>query len=101
MISADGNALTFNESDITGTGSTCSTNRGSVNNSQGNQTLYRVSSVYITGGFCNDGAKVYWRAKPVSLGSVPPLQLIRLYLYNLLFIASKLYQRLTNSEYYG
>lgn len=33
MISADGNALTFNESDITGTGSTCSTNRGSVNNS--------------------------------------------------------------------
>ncbi|KAA6313149.1 MAG: hypothetical protein EZS28_055805, partial [Streblomastix strix] len=31
-----------------------------------------VNSVGTEGGFYSDGSKVYWRAKPVTLGSVPP-----------------------------
>ncbi|KAA6371967.1 MAG: hypothetical protein EZS28_032507 [Streblomastix strix] len=71
-ISADGNTLTFNGSVIAGTGATNGATNGSVNYSAGNPILWGVNSVGTEGGFYSDGAKVYWRAKPVTLGSVPP-----------------------------
>ncbi|KAA6384672.1 MAG: hypothetical protein EZS28_019801 [Streblomastix strix] len=71
-ISADGNTLSFNGSVIAGTGTTGSDSNGSVNYSAGNPILWGVNSVGTEGGFYSDGAKVYWRAKPVTLGSVPP-----------------------------
>ncbi|KAA6397821.1 MAG: hypothetical protein EZS28_006654 [Streblomastix strix] len=71
-ISADGYTLTFNGSVIAGTGATNGATNGSVNYSAGNPILWGVNSVGTEGGFYSDGAKVYWRAKPVTLGSVPP-----------------------------
>ncbi|KAA6381608.1 MAG: hypothetical protein EZS28_022865, partial [Streblomastix strix] len=44
---------------------------GSVNYSAGNPILWGVISVGAEGGFYSDGANVYWRAKPITLGSVP------------------------------
>ncbi|KAA6386511.1 MAG: hypothetical protein EZS28_017963 [Streblomastix strix] len=57
MISADGNTLPFNGSVIAGTGASNGAANGSVN---------------YSAGFQSDGPKVYWRAKPVTLGVVPP-----------------------------
>ncbi|KAA6371124.1 MAG: hypothetical protein EZS28_033349 [Streblomastix strix] len=72
MISADGNTLTFNGSVIAGTGATSGASNGSVNYSAGNPILWGVNSVDTNGGFYSDGPKVYWRAKPVTLGAVLP-----------------------------
>ncbi|KAA6372859.1 MAG: hypothetical protein EZS28_031616 [Streblomastix strix] len=72
LISADGNTLSFNGSVIAGTGATTGASNGSVNYSAGNPILWGVYSVDINGGFYSDGPKIYWRAKPVTLGSVPP-----------------------------
>ncbi|KAA6314377.1 MAG: hypothetical protein EZS28_055595, partial [Streblomastix strix] len=71
-ISADGNTLTFNGSVIAGTGATTGATNGSVNYSAGNPILWGVNSVGTEGGFYSDGPKIYWRAKPVTLGAVPP-----------------------------
>ncbi|KAA6361987.1 MAG: hypothetical protein EZS28_042487 [Streblomastix strix] len=72
QISADGNTLTFNGSVIAGTGATNGATNGSVNYSAGNPILRGVNCTGTEGGFYSDGAKVYWRAKSVTLGSVPP-----------------------------
>ncbi|KAA6381043.1 MAG: hypothetical protein EZS28_023428 [Streblomastix strix] len=72
MISADGNTLTFNGSVIAGTGATNGASNGSVNYSAGNPILWGLNSVDTNGGFYSDGPKIYWRAKPVTLGAVPP-----------------------------
>ncbi|KAA6361684.1 MAG: hypothetical protein EZS28_042789 [Streblomastix strix] len=72
MISADGNTLSFNGSVIAGTGTTNGATNGSVNYSAGNPILWGVNSVDTNGGFYSDGPKVYWRAKPITLGAVPP-----------------------------
>ncbi|KAA6357916.1 MAG: hypothetical protein EZS28_046557 [Streblomastix strix] len=72
MISADGNTLTFNGSVIAGTGASTGASNGSVNYSAGNPILWGLNSVDTNGGFYSDGPKVYWRAKPVTLGAVPP-----------------------------
>ncbi|KAA6392697.1 MAG: hypothetical protein EZS28_011775 [Streblomastix strix] len=72
VISVDGNTLTFNGSVIAGTGASTGASNGSVNYSADNPILWGVNSVGTEGGFYSDGAKVYWRAKPVTLGVVPP-----------------------------
>ncbi|KAA6399282.1 MAG: hypothetical protein EZS28_005190 [Streblomastix strix] len=72
VISADGQTLSFNGSVIAGTGATNGATNGSVNYSAGNLILWGVNSVGTEGGFYSDGAKVYWRAKPITLGAVPP-----------------------------
>ncbi|KAA6366456.1 MAG: hypothetical protein EZS28_038017 [Streblomastix strix] len=72
MISADGNTLSFNGSVIAGAGATNGASNGSVNYSAGNPILWGVNSVGNEGGFYSDGPKIYWRAKPVTLGAVPP-----------------------------
>ncbi|KAA6337301.1 MAG: hypothetical protein EZS28_052800 [Streblomastix strix] len=72
IISADGNTLSFNGSVIAGTGATSGASNGSVNYSAGNPILWGVNSVDTNEGFYSDGPKVYWRAKPVTLGAVPP-----------------------------
>ncbi|KAA6401276.1 MAG: hypothetical protein EZS28_003193 [Streblomastix strix] len=79
QISADGNTLTFNGSVIAGTGATNGATMsqtppaaGSVNYSAGNPILWGVNSIGTEGGFYSDGAKVYQRAKPITLVSVPP-----------------------------
>ncbi|KAA6364918.1 MAG: hypothetical protein EZS28_039555, partial [Streblomastix strix] len=72
MISADGNTLSFNGSVIAGTGATSGASNGSVNYSAGNPILWGLNSVDTNGGFYSDGPKIYWRAKPVTLGAVPP-----------------------------
>ncbi|KAA6383216.1 MAG: hypothetical protein EZS28_021259 [Streblomastix strix] len=69
---ADGNTLTFNGSVIAGTGATSGASNGSVNYSAGNSILWGLNSVDTNGGFYSDGPKVFWRAKPVTLGAVPP-----------------------------
>ncbi|KAA6384828.1 MAG: hypothetical protein EZS28_019646 [Streblomastix strix] len=71
-ISADGNTLTFNGSVIAGACATNGATNGSVNYSAGNPILWGVNSVGTKGGFQSDGPKIYWRAKPVTLGAVPP-----------------------------
>ncbi|KAA6387127.1 MAG: hypothetical protein EZS28_017343 [Streblomastix strix] len=72
IISADGNTLSFNGSVIAGTGASTGASNGSVNYSAGNPILWGLNSVDTNGGFYSDGPKVYWRAKPVTLGAVPP-----------------------------
>ncbi|KAA6373032.1 MAG: hypothetical protein EZS28_031442 [Streblomastix strix] len=72
VISADGQTLSFNGSVIAGTGAQSGSSNGSVNYSAGNPILWGVNSVDTNGGFYSDGPKVYWRAKPVTLGAVPP-----------------------------
>ncbi|KAA6392477.1 MAG: hypothetical protein EZS28_011999 [Streblomastix strix] len=71
-ISAEGNTLTFNGSVIAGTGATNGATNGSVNYSAGNPILWGENSTDTIGGFYSDGAKVYWRAHPLTMGSVPP-----------------------------
>ncbi|KAA6374750.1 MAG: hypothetical protein EZS28_029722 [Streblomastix strix] len=71
-ISADGNTLSFNGSVIAGTGATNGAINGSINYSAGNAILWGVNSVGTEGGFYSDGPKIYWRAKSVTLGAVPP-----------------------------
>ncbi|KAA6364772.1 MAG: hypothetical protein EZS28_039702 [Streblomastix strix] len=72
LISADGSTLSFNGSVIAGTGATTGASNGSVNYSTGNPILWGLNSVDTNGGFYSDGPKIYWRAKPVTLGAVPP-----------------------------
>ncbi|KAA6399938.1 MAG: hypothetical protein EZS28_004534 [Streblomastix strix] len=72
VVYADGNTLSFNCSVIAGIGTTGSANNGSVNYSAGNPILCGVSIIGTEEGFYSDGVKVYWRAIPVPLGSVPP-----------------------------
>ncbi|KAA6360221.1 MAG: hypothetical protein EZS28_044252 [Streblomastix strix] len=69
MISTDGNTLSFNGSIISGTGAT---NGGSVNYSAGNPILWGVNSVDTNGGFYSNGTNICWRARPITLGSIPP-----------------------------
>ncbi|KAA6388992.1 MAG: hypothetical protein EZS28_015479 [Streblomastix strix] len=71
-ISADGNTLSFNGSVIAGTGASNGATNGSVNYSAGNPILWGMNSTIAIGGFYSDGPKVYWRARPITLGSVPP-----------------------------
>ncbi|KAA6392453.1 MAG: hypothetical protein EZS28_012018 [Streblomastix strix] len=71
-ISSDGNSLSFNGSVIAGAGEQSGASNGSINYSAGNPILQGVNSVDTNGGFYSDGPKVYWRAKPVTLGAVPP-----------------------------
>ncbi|KAA6364695.1 MAG: hypothetical protein EZS28_039778, partial [Streblomastix strix] len=72
MISADGNTLSFNGSVIAGTGASTGASNGSVNYSAGNPILWGVNSVDTNGGFYSDGNNVFWRAHPITMGSVPP-----------------------------
>ncbi|KAA6383797.1 MAG: hypothetical protein EZS28_020677 [Streblomastix strix] len=72
MISADENTLSFNGSVIAGTGASTGASNGSVNYSAGNPILWGLNSVYTNGRFYSDGPKVYWRAKPITLGAIPP-----------------------------
>ncbi|KAA6367339.1 MAG: hypothetical protein EZS28_037134, partial [Streblomastix strix] len=72
MISADGNTLTFNGSVIAGTGTSNGATNGSVNYSAGNPILWGANSTGTEGGFYSNGTNICWRAKPITLGSVPP-----------------------------
>ncbi|KAA6369458.1 MAG: hypothetical protein EZS28_035015, partial [Streblomastix strix] len=72
MISADGNTLTFNGSVIAGTGATSGASNGSVNYSAGNPILWGVNSADTNGGFYSNGTNICWRARPITLGSIPP-----------------------------
>ncbi|KAA6377426.1 MAG: hypothetical protein EZS28_027047 [Streblomastix strix] len=71
-ISADGNTLSFNGSVIAGTGASNGAANGSVNYSAGNPILWGVNSVDTECGFYSDDEKVYWRAKPITVGPIPP-----------------------------
>ncbi|KAA6368472.1 MAG: hypothetical protein EZS28_036001 [Streblomastix strix] len=70
LISADGKTLTFNGSVIAGTGATNGATNGTVQNSAGNPILWNVNSVGTQSEFYRNGAKVYWSAHPITLGSV-------------------------------
>ncbi|KAA6389545.1 MAG: hypothetical protein EZS28_014928 [Streblomastix strix] len=72
QISADGNTLSFNGSVIAGVGATNGASGGTVNYSAGNPILWGVNSVDTNGEFYSNGPKVYWRARPITMGSVPP-----------------------------
>ncbi|KAA6380968.1 MAG: hypothetical protein EZS28_023505 [Streblomastix strix] len=72
MISADENTLSFNGSVIAGTGATNGATNDLVNYSAGNLILWSANSTDPIGGFYSDGAKVYWRTHPLTMGSVPP-----------------------------
>ncbi|KAA6368219.1 MAG: hypothetical protein EZS28_036254, partial [Streblomastix strix] len=71
-ISADGNTLSFNGSVIAGVGATNGASSGSVQYSAGNPILWGVNSVGTEGGFYSNGTNICWRARPITLGSVPP-----------------------------
>ncbi|KAA6372569.1 MAG: hypothetical protein EZS28_031903 [Streblomastix strix] len=71
-INADGNTLSFNGSVIAGTGATNGATNGSVQYSAGNPILWGVNSTGTEGGFYRNGTNICWRARPVTLGSVPP-----------------------------
>ncbi|KAA6375171.1 MAG: hypothetical protein EZS28_029303, partial [Streblomastix strix] len=71
-ISADGNTLSFNGSVIAGTGATNGASNGSVSYSAGNPILWSLNSVDTNGGFYSNGTNICWRARPITLGSVPP-----------------------------
>ncbi|KAA6360239.1 MAG: hypothetical protein EZS28_044234, partial [Streblomastix strix] len=71
-ISADGNTLTFNGSVIAGTGATNGATNGSFQYSAGNPILWGVNSTGTEGGFYSNGTNICWRARPITLGSVPP-----------------------------
>ncbi|KAA6389679.1 MAG: hypothetical protein EZS28_014795 [Streblomastix strix] len=72
QISADGNILTFNGSVIAGTGASNGASNGSVNYSAGNPILWVVNSTGTEGEFYSNGSNIYWRARTITLGSVPP-----------------------------
>ncbi|KAA6361712.1 MAG: hypothetical protein EZS28_042761 [Streblomastix strix] len=71
-ISADGNTLSFNGSVIAGTGASTGASNGSVNYSAGNPILWGLNSVDTNGGFYSNGTNICWRARPITLGSIPP-----------------------------
>ncbi|KAA6367247.1 MAG: hypothetical protein EZS28_037226 [Streblomastix strix] len=71
-ISADGNTLSFNGSVIAGVGATNEATNGSVQYSAGNPIQWVVNSTGTEGGFYSNGTNICWRARPVTLGSVPP-----------------------------
>ncbi|KAA6382985.1 MAG: hypothetical protein EZS28_021486, partial [Streblomastix strix] len=71
-ISADGNTLSFNGSVIAGTGASNGATNGSVNYSAGNPILWGVNSTGTEGEFYSNGTNIYWRARTITLGSVPP-----------------------------
>ncbi|KAA6369606.1 MAG: hypothetical protein EZS28_034867, partial [Streblomastix strix] len=72
QISADGNTLTFNGSVIAGTGASNGASNGSVQYSAGNPILWGENSTGTEGGFYSNGTNICWRARPITLGSVPP-----------------------------
>ncbi|KAA6364561.1 MAG: hypothetical protein EZS28_039912, partial [Streblomastix strix] len=72
VISADGQTLSFNGSVIAGAGATNGASNGSVNYSAGNPILWGVNSTDPIGGFYSNGTNIYWRARTITLGSVPP-----------------------------
>ncbi|KAA6372604.1 MAG: hypothetical protein EZS28_031869 [Streblomastix strix] len=72
VISADGNILTFNGSVIAGTGASTGASNGSVQYSAGNPILWGMNSTGTEGGFYSNRTNICWRARPVTLGSVPP-----------------------------
>ncbi|KAA6383744.1 MAG: hypothetical protein EZS28_020728 [Streblomastix strix] len=72
QISADGNTLTFTGSVIAGTGATNGASNGSVQYSAGNPIRWGVNSTGTEGGFYSNGTNICWRARPITLGSVPP-----------------------------
>ncbi|KAA6400414.1 MAG: hypothetical protein EZS28_004064 [Streblomastix strix] len=72
MISADGNTLSFNGSEIAGVGATNGATNCSVNYSAGNPILCGANSVGTEDGFYSNGNNVFWRAHPLTMGSVPP-----------------------------
>ncbi|KAA6360010.1 MAG: hypothetical protein EZS28_044463 [Streblomastix strix] len=71
-ISADGNTLSFNGSVIAGTGASNGASNGSVQYSAGNPILWGENSTGTEGGFYSNGTNICWRARPITLGSVPP-----------------------------
>ncbi|KAA6381970.1 MAG: hypothetical protein EZS28_022504 [Streblomastix strix] len=71
-ISVDGNTLTFNGSIIAGTGSNNGATNGPVNYYAGNPLLWGVNSTGTEGGFYSNATNICWRARPITLGSVPP-----------------------------
>ncbi|KAA6372042.1 MAG: hypothetical protein EZS28_032430, partial [Streblomastix strix] len=71
-ISADGNTLSFNGSVIAGTSASSGAINGSVNYSAGNPILWGVNSTGTEGGFYSNGTNIYWRARTIIFGSVPP-----------------------------
>ncbi|KAA6380262.1 MAG: hypothetical protein EZS28_024212 [Streblomastix strix] len=71
-ISADGNTLSFNGSVIAGVGATNGASSGSVQYSAGNPILWGVNSTGTEGGFYSNGTNICWRARPITLGSIPP-----------------------------
>ncbi|KAA6393805.1 MAG: hypothetical protein EZS28_010671 [Streblomastix strix] len=81
QISVDGNTLSFNGQVIAQTNATIgqttinvssSGSSGSVNYSAGNPILWGLNSVDTNGEFYYNGNNVYWRAHPLTMGSVPP-----------------------------
>ncbi|KAA6389770.1 MAG: hypothetical protein EZS28_014703 [Streblomastix strix] len=82
QISIDGNTLSFNGQVIAQTNPTAGqttisssssgASNGSVNYSAGNPILWGVNSVDTNGGFYSNGNNVFWRAHPLTMGSVPP-----------------------------
>ncbi|KAA6368801.1 MAG: hypothetical protein EZS28_035672, partial [Streblomastix strix] len=71
-ISADGNTLSFNGSVVASTGASNGAANVSVNHSAGNPILCSVNSTGTEGGFYSNGSNIYWRARTITLGSVPP-----------------------------
>ncbi|KAA6372085.1 MAG: hypothetical protein EZS28_032386, partial [Streblomastix strix] len=63
---------TNNPQIIAGTGAQSGASNGSVNYSAGNPILWGLNSVDTNGGFYSNGSNIYWRARPITLGSVPP-----------------------------
>ncbi|KAA6399966.1 MAG: hypothetical protein EZS28_004505 [Streblomastix strix] len=72
MISADGNTLSFNGSVIAGTGAQSGSSNSSVNYSAGNPILWGMNSVDTNNKFYSNENNVFWRAHPLTMGSVPP-----------------------------
>ncbi|KAA6390279.1 MAG: hypothetical protein EZS28_014192, partial [Streblomastix strix] len=71
-ISADENTLSFNGSVIAGTGAISGESNGSIQYSAGNPILWGLNSTGTEGGFYSNGTNICWRARPITLGSVPP-----------------------------
>ncbi|KAA6372543.1 MAG: hypothetical protein EZS28_031929, partial [Streblomastix strix] len=68
QISVDGSTITFNGQVIAETG----TANCSVNYSAGIPIVWGVNNLGTEGGFYSNGTNICWRARPVTLGSVPP-----------------------------
>ncbi|KAA6385742.1 MAG: hypothetical protein EZS28_018732 [Streblomastix strix] len=82
QISIDGNTLSFNGQVIAQTNPTTGqttisstsngASNGSVQYSAGNPILWGENSTGTEGGFYSNGTNICWRARPITLGSVPP-----------------------------